>query len=197
MLFVCFTFPLSVAGLSRLPLDDSTYASVNHETTSNHSRPSRVRRYHDSDSEITSISSQYRGMETQPDTRMLIHTYMHDVCTHAEYTQHTRTDTHTHRHTHAHTKRYTHIAHTHMHKGQHILTHALVKVCLYAYCTYVYVPPQTDGTTSQASTLLTEQQAVATIHQWRLPKGEGLTARQAASTPQRRATRGHKGTLST
>ncbi|CAI8009295.1 Espin [Geodia barretti] len=43
------------------PLEDPTYASPNHETTSNYSRPSRVRHYRDSDSEITSISSRYRG----------------------------------------------------------------------------------------------------------------------------------------
>ena len=54
-----------ICDCSRLPLDDSTYALVNHETTSNYSRPSRVRRFHDSDSEITSISSQYRGMHVR------------------------------------------------------------------------------------------------------------------------------------
>jgi hypothetical protein len=43
------------------PLEDTAYASANHETTSNYSRPSRVRHYRDSDSEITSISSRYQG----------------------------------------------------------------------------------------------------------------------------------------
>ena len=61
-LFLLLCVLRCICDCSRLPLDDSTYASVNHETTSNYSRPSRVRRFQDSDSEITSISSQYRGM---------------------------------------------------------------------------------------------------------------------------------------
>ena len=36
-----------------LPVDDAPYATVNHETASNYSRPSRVKRYLDSDSDIS------------------------------------------------------------------------------------------------------------------------------------------------
>ena len=45
----------------RLPLDDNPYALISHgpnlETASNASRPSRVKRYQDSDSEVSSFSS--------------------------------------------------------------------------------------------------------------------------------------------
>ena len=43
--------------LCSLPgVEDGPYATVNHETASNISRPSRVKRYHDSDSEVSSFA---------------------------------------------------------------------------------------------------------------------------------------------
>ncbi len=74
-------------------MEEGPYATVNHETASNVSRPSRVKRYHDSDSEISSFAGSAGHFYSKP--------LPHPTLTHT----HTPTHTHTHTRTHAHTLR--------------------------------------------------------------------------------------------
>ncbi len=66
-------------------MEEGPYAAINHETASNVSRPSRVKRYHDSDSEVSSFAGSAGHFYRESPPCFIIAMVTHDLTDSGHY----------------------------------------------------------------------------------------------------------------